>query len=212
MLITIVAAHTHLNRNADNKYTTNQHTINKHIRDKNAAIINKPIIGRDNLLPFRLPQDLRRFKKITMGKPIIMGRKTYESIGKLLPGRENIIISRSMSTRPDGFKVFNQLEEGLKYACKWSQQQKTESDTSAEVMIIGGAEIYTQTIDKAQRMHITEVDFEVEGADAFFPEYNMREWEIIQREEYIDEGIPCVYKLLERNGLHTIDGLNEHLD
>ena len=155
-------------------------------------------IGNNNQLPFRLPKDLQRFKKITMGKPIIMGRKTYESIGKPLPGRENIIISRSMTKPPDDFRLFNQLEDGLTYAYKWSEEQTMESDTPAGIMIIGGADIYAQTIKRAHRMHITEVNTEVEDGDAFFPEYNIDDWEVVEKEEYVEGDIPCIYRQLER--------------
>ena len=155
-------------------------------------------IGKNNQLPFRLPQDMKRFKEITMGKPIIMGRKTYESIGKPLSGRENIIISRNMSTAPDGFRLFNELEEGLKYACAIKSHSLVDKCISTEVMIIGGAEIYAQTIGKAQRMHITEVGKEVKEGDAFFPEYDISDWKMVdEEEEYVDNGINCVYKQLE---------------
>ena len=221
VLITLIAAHTLLYRTPRNRININKRTLNRYIRERHAReeytseryilekrILNRAIIGKDNLLPFHLPNDLRRFKKITMGKPIIMGRKTYESIGKSLPGRENIIISRSMRTPPDGFRVFNELDKGLRYAYEWSAQHPAESDAPAEIMIIGGAEIYAQTINDAQCMHITEVNIEVEGADTFFPGYNISEWDMVEKEEYFDGGIPCVYKKLERNGLHALDGLH----
>ncbi len=157
---------------------------------------------------------MKRFKEITMGKPIIMGRKTYESIGKPLPGRKNIIISGRIKDDIQGFKVCNELEQGLKDAREFKAQQLiyagkiitsklgsdnqlTDNEISAEVMIIGGADIYAQTIGKAQRMHITEVDVKVEGCDAFFPEYDIDEWNVVEKEEYVDNGINCVYKQLE---------------
>ncbi len=182
-------------------------------------------IGKNGQLPFRLPQDLQRFKKITMGKPIIMGRKTYESIGRILPGRENIIISGSIQNDIKGFAVCNELKQGLKYACwrmgegakfsdstiaakefrtLWEQGYKRGASRSVDdvsytdVMIIGGSQIYAQTINMAQYMHITEVDAEVEGCDAFFPKYDIDEWNIIKEKSYDDGGIPCIYRQLER--------------
>ena len=181
-------------------------------------------IGKNGQLPFRLPQDLQRFKKITMGKPIIMGRKTYESIGKPLPGRENIIISRSIQNDIEGFAVCNELKQGLKYACwrkgegakfsdstiaskkfryLWEHDYQLSASGSvhdvryADVMIIGGAKIYAQTINDAQYMHITEVDAKVEGGDAFFPEYDISDWEVVNESPDYDGDIPCVYKTLK---------------
>ena len=144
-----------------------------------------------------------------------MGRKTYESIGKPLPGRKNIIISSSIKDDIKGFKVCNELEQGLKDAREFKAQQLidagemvtsvlgsdnklTDNEISAEVMIIGGAKIYKQTINSARRMHITEVKTKVEGCDAFFPEYDINEWNVVKEKPYVDNGIPCVYKYLER--------------
>ena len=190
-----------------------------------AAHTSNRCIGKNNQLPFRLLLDLQNFKEITMGKPIIMGRKTYESIGKPLPGRENIIISRSMCTRPDGFMLFNKLDDGLQYADKWSAKEEgkeynirkweelmkrrdhdykwdtralTDDRAPAEIMIIGGADIYEQMIKRAHRMRITEVKIEVEDCDAFFPEYDISEWNVVKEEGYVDGGIPCIYRQLER--------------
>ena len=190
-----------------------------------AYVVNNKCIGKNNQLPFHLPQDMKCFKEITMGKPIIMGRKTYESLDGPLLGRENIIISRSMSNPPDGFRVFNELEAGLAYAHKWKAKKMWASDNNgnlneferlweqvdppsapqleimihfAEIMIIGGAEIYAQTINRCNRMHITEVHAKVEGCDAFFPKYDIDEWNIIKEKSYDDGDIPCIYKQLER--------------
>ena len=167
---------------------------------------------------------MKRFKEITWGKPIIMGRKTYESIGKPLKGRENIIISGSIQNDIKGFAVCNELKQGLKYACwrmgegakfsdstiaakefrtLWEQGYKRGASRSVDdvsytdVMIIGGSQIYAQTINMAQYMHITEVDAEVEGCDAFFPKYDVSKWKVVDKISYYDGDIPCVYKILE---------------
>ena len=130
------------------------------------------VIGINNNLPWRLSSDLQNFKKVTMGKPIVMGRKTYESIGKPLPGRENIIITRSSGYQAEGCTVFNTLEEMYEYC----------ADVE-EVVIIGGAELYKQTFAKVDRMYLTEVHTKVEG-DTFFPEFERNQWREVEREEF----------------------------
>ncbi|GAA5525187.1 IS1595 family transposase ISSsu9 [Microbulbifer aestuariivivens] len=128
-----------------------------------AAMARNRAIGRDNTLPWRISADLQFFKRVTMGKPLLMGRKTFESIGRPLPGRVNIVITRNAAWRADGVTVVSSLQEGLSAA----RQAAVESG-SAEVMVIGGAEIYRQALPLAQRLYVTEVDAEVAG-DAFFP-------------------------------------------
>lgn len=148
------------------------------------------VIGNNDSLPWHISADLKNFKKITMGKPIVMGRKTHESIGRPLPGRENIIITRDKTYQAEGCTVLNSIEEILEH-CK---------DTE-EVMITGGSEIYKHTLDQATRLYLTEVHAEVEG-DTFFPEYNRTEWDEISREEFnADEKNDYDYSfiLLERN-------------
>ena len=110
------------------------------------------VIGRENRLPWRLPADLRRFKSVTMGKPVIMGRKTYESIGKPLPGRSNIVVTRDPDYRAPGCQVVHSLEQALEAGAG-----------HAEVMVIGGAKLYRQALGRAQRMYLTLVRAEVEG-------------------------------------------------
>lgn len=118
------------------------------------------VIGQDNQLPWLLPADLIFFKATTMGKPIIMGRKTFESIGRALPGRTNIVITRNKNWSAEGVKVVHSLAKAIKLAGK----EKTD-----EAMIIGGAQIYAEALEHTDRLYITEVDIEPEG-DAFFPE------------------------------------------
>lgn len=171
-----------------------------------AACTSNWALGKDSQLLFHLPQDLRRFKSITLGKPIIMGRKTFQSIGKPLPDRKNIVISKSISSEADekniftGCQVFDDLEKGLDYAKEWYRRKGVSDKQAAEIMIIGGAHIYAQTIAKAQRMHITEIVQLVENCDAFFPQYKLSDWKVLQEESYIDNYIPCRYRLLERKG------------
>lgn len=128
-----------------------------------AAMDDNRLIGSNNGLPWHLPADFKHFKEITMGKPVVMGRKTFESIGKALPGRKNVVISRS-GFSADGVVVVNSIEAAL-----------SELEEVEEVMIIGGANIYEQTINNADRMYLTHVKAQCEG-DAWFPEYNQSEW------------------------------------
>lgn len=118
------------------------------------------VIGRNNQLPWHLPQDLKYFKAVTLGKPVIMGRKTYESIGRPLPGRANIVITRDLSWCANGVEVVHSFDEALELA--------SGVDVS-EVMVIGGAEIYKAALPVAHRIYLTRIDLEPEG-DAFFPE------------------------------------------
>jgi len=131
-----------------------------------AAMDRNRVIGVDNTLPWHLPADLKYFKAVTMGKPILMGRKTYESIGRPLPGRENIILSRQSHFVARGCTVVCSLKKALAYA---------EELGAEELMVIGGAQLYASVLPMADRLYITQVDTEVEG-DAFFPEINHCQW------------------------------------
>jgi dihydrofolate reductase len=140
------------------------------------------VIGRDNALPWYLPNDLKYFKQTTLGKPIIMGRKTYESIGKPLPGRTNIVITRQTDYQPDGVKVVHSVAEARDLA-----ESVCLIDGQEEAMIMGGAEIYTLALPDADRLYLTEVHADVDG-DAYFPEYDKTEWQEISREDFSAEG------------------------
>ena len=131
-----------------------------------AALDKNRLIGADNGMPWHLPADFKHFKEITMGKPVIMGRKTFESIGRPLPGRQNIVISRK-GFSADGVTSADSIDTALQLV-----------SNVEEVMIIGGANIYQQMIDKADRLYLTHVDAECEG-DAWFPEYKKDDWNII---------------------------------
>ena len=139
-------------------------------------------IGINNKLPWYLPNDLKYFKQVTMGKPIIMGRKTFDSIGKPLPGRTNIVITRDPDYQADGVQVVNGIEQALSVAEDISLINGHE-----EVMVIGGAEIYGITLPKADRLYITHVDATVEG-DAFFPEVDWSHWQEQASEAFAAEG------------------------
>ena len=121
------------------------------------AVGKNNVIGSDGKLPWHMPADLKRFKELTTGKPVIMGRKTYESIGKPLPNRTNIILTRSADYEAGGCIVVNSLDEAL---------EATEGEK--EAMIIGGASIYAQFLPKARRIYMTQIDALIEG-DVYFP-------------------------------------------
>ena len=140
------------------------------------------VIGRDNALPWYLPNDLKYFKQTTLGKPVIMGRKTYESIGKPLPGRTNIVITRQTDYLPEGVKVVHSVAEARDLA-----ESVCLIDGQEEAMIMGGAEIYTLALPDADRLYLTEVHADVDG-DAYFPEYDKTEWQQISREDFSAEG------------------------
>jgi len=130
------------------------------------------VIGSDGQLPWHLSEDLKKFKSITMGKPMIMGRNTFESIGKALPGRKNIILTRNLNYSAENVCVVNTAEKAIE-AC--GEQE--------EIMIIGGGEIYKVFLGITNRLYLTNVDIEIEG-DVFFPEINLSRWNLISREDY----------------------------
>ena len=126
-------------------------------------------IGKNNELLWHLPNDLKYFKQITLGLPIIMGRKTFESIGRPLPGRVNVIVTRNSNFKPEGCIVVDSIQNAMKATM-----------SAQNVMIIGGADIYSQTLPIADRIYLTEVDAELE-ADKFFPSIDQNLWEEISR-------------------------------
>ena len=136
------------------------------------AIAKDRAIGKSNQLLWHISEDLRRFKAITIGKPIIMGRKTYESIGKPLPGRRNLIITRNVNCQIEGCECYSSIEDAIE-TCKQCD----------EVFIIGGGEIYKQTMSIADKLYLTVVDYKYD-ADTFFPEINMMEWEETSLEHF----------------------------
>ena len=133
------------------------------------------VIGRTGALPWHLPSELQFFKRTTMGKPIIMGRKTHESIGRPLPGRANIVVSRNPAYQAPGCQVFASLELALEAARQFAPD--------SEIMLIGGAELYRQALPLADRIYLTLVEAELEG-DTHFPELNPDEWRELWRESF----------------------------
>ena len=135
-------------------------------------------IGKDNALPWHLPEDLRYFKRVTMGKPIVMGRKTYESIGRPLPGRTNIVITRAPDWSAEGVRVAHSLDEALSLA-----GDIASLDGVNELMVIGGAQIYKTALPMADRLYLTQVHAVVEG-DTYLPEIDWSGWKEVSRERH----------------------------
>lgn len=144
------------------------------------ATANNNAIGRNNELPWHLPQDLKYFKSVTLGKPVIMGRKTFESIGKPLPGRTNIVVTRQKNWSVAGVLVAKSVEEALDIAQQFRGEQSSLAD---EVMVIGGAEIYRHALPIADRVYLTKIDIDVDGADAFFPALIPEQWILVSELE-----------------------------
>jgi dihydrofolate reductase len=136
------------------------------------AMDSNGVIGAGGKLPWRLPADLRRFRAITMGKPIVMGRRTHESIGRPLPGRENIVVTRNPDYRAPGCTVVSSVEEALAHCAR-----------AEEVMVMGGAEIYRQLLGRADRIYLTEVHTVVTG-DTHFPDWRRGDWQETSREDH----------------------------
>lgn len=146
------------------------------------AMAQNRVIGRNNKLPWYLPEDLKYFKAVTMGKPILMGRKTYDSIGKPLPGRPNIVITRNRDWSAEGVSVVYSLEQALELG-----QSLLEINGGDELMLIGGAQLYETALNQADRLYLTQVHAEVEG-DAFFPEFDQSRWSQVGREDFSADG------------------------
>ena len=140
------------------------------------------VIGRNNKLPWYLPNALKYFKQVTFGKPVIMGRKTWESLKGPLPGRTNIVITRQPDYRAEGAKVVATVEDAITMA-----ENVAFIEGQEEAVIMGGAEIYALALPQTERLYLTEVHAAVEG-DTFFPAYATAEWQEIGREDFAAEG------------------------
>lgn len=150
-----------------------------------AALTTERVIGKENALPWRLPADLKHFKALTMGKPIIMGRKTYESIGRPLPGRHNIVVTRNEAYRAPGCTVVHTIEAALAAA----------GDVS-EVMVIGGSHLFEALLPQADRLYLTIIDEKIEG-DTYFPPWDEQEWRELSRSPGVrNERNPFHYEFL----------------
>ena len=138
-----------------------------------AALDRHHAIGRGNALPWHLPDDLKRFKALTLGKPVLMGRKTAQSLGRALPGRLNLVLTRSGQVPFEGMEAVASLDA----AC-----QRAAESGADELCVIGGGEIYALCLSRATRMYLTHVDTAVEGADAFFPRFDPAQWRVTSRQ------------------------------
>ncbi|WP_262691154.1 dihydrofolate reductase [Kordiimonas aestuarii] len=148
------------------------------------AMAENRAIGKGNALPWHLPADLKHFKSVTMGKPMIMGRKTFDSIGRPLPGRRTIVVTRDAGWHRDGVDVAYTLERAIELA-----------ETVNEVMIVGGAQIYQQALPHADRLYVTEVSIEADG-DAFFPAFSKEDWQETDRQDFAAEGDTPAYSFV----------------
>lgn len=146
------------------------------------AMAENRVIGRNNQLPWYLPGDLKYFKMTTMGKPLIMGRKTYESIGKPLPGRANIVVTGNRNYAAEGVRVVHSVDEAIQLASSIAIV-----DGAKEVMVIGGAELYKELLPRTQRLYLTKIHASVDG-DACFPSLNWGLWQELNREDFVAEG------------------------
>ncbi len=145
------------------------------------ATADNNIIGKDNNMPWHLPADLAYFKKVTLGKPIIMGRKTYESIGRALPGRRNIVISRDASYKVAGIDTVTSVEQALSLVDGSNGDEAVE-----EIMVIGGGAIYKHCLPAAQRLYITHIDANIDG-DTQFPYYDDGSWKKVASEVRVSD-------------------------
>jgi len=156
-----------------------------------AAVAANGVIGSDNALPWRLPEDLKRFKALTLGHPVIMGRKTFESIGRPLPGRRNIVVSRNAAFAAAGCETAASLEAAIAAiaAC---------AGTADEIFVIGGAQIYAEALPLARRLYLTEIRAEFPG-DAHFPAFDRGAWRETAREHHrAESGIEFDFTVYER--------------
>ena len=145
------------------------------------------VIGRDNQMPWKISADLQFFKKVTMGHPVIMGRKTWESIGRPLPGRRNIVVSRNTDLQLTGAEVVHSLDAALATLNEFPR-----------VFVIGGEQLFTQAFPQADRLYITEIDMDVDGGDTFFKVPDPEQWKEIDRTPASEGEITFSFITLER--------------
>jgi dihydrofolate reductase len=140
-----------------------------------AALDRNRAIGRECALPWHLPDDLKRFKALTLGKPVLMGRKTAESLGRALPKRRNLVLTRSGRVPFEGMQAVSSIDEAQRIAA---------ADGATELCVIGGGEVYALALPMATRMHLTHVDTVIDGCDAFFPAFDAAQWRVVAREAH----------------------------
>ncbi|WP_394206023.1 type 3 dihydrofolate reductase [Shewanella waksmanii] len=138
-----------------------------------AAMANNRVIGKDNQMPWHLPEDLKHFKAMTMAKPIVMGRKTYESIGRPLPGRHNIVVSRQADLVIEGVSCVTSIEQAIEIA-----------GNCEELIIMGGGQLYQMMLSRADKLYLTEIDLDVDG-DTHFPVWDDGSWQKVSEESAI---------------------------
>ena len=151
-----------------------------------AALDRRQAIGRGNALPWHLPDDLKRFKALTLGKPVLMGGNTARAIGRVLPGRRNLVLTRAPQSPVQGMQVVRSLDEAV--------------DAAAEddLMVIGGGEVYALALPRATGLHLTLVDTVVEDADAFFPPFDPVQWQVLAREAHAaDAKHACAFEFVD---------------
>jgi dihydrofolate reductase len=142
------------------------------------AMADNGLIGRDNTLPWRLPTDMRHFMNTTMGKPVLMGRKTFQSMKAPLPGRTNIVLTRELNWQAEGVRVVHSLEEGIAVA-----EAQCLIDGQDELMVIGGADIYALALPYASHLYVTHVHDRPDG-DVFFPQIDWSAWQCVAQEKF----------------------------
>lgn len=152
-----------------------------------AALGENRVIGVDNSMPWHLPGDFKYFKATTLGKPIIMGRKTWDSLGRPLPGRLNIVVSRQTDLKLEGAQVFASLDAAIERAEAWALEQGVD-----ELMLIGGAQLYAQGLEQADRLYLTRVALSPDG-DAWFPEFDGSQWTLVSNVENAAQGDKPAY-------------------
>jgi dihydrofolate reductase len=143
-----------------------------------AAVARNGVIGRDGGMPWHISADLKFFKATTMGKPIVMGRRTFESIGKALPGRPNIVVTGNAAFAVDGVAVASDLDQALSIAA---------GHGADEIMVIGGGQIYAAALPRADRLYLTQIHMEVEG-DVSFPAFDRTQWREVSRDDHAADG------------------------
>ncbi|APQ13571.1 dihydrofolate reductase [Pseudomonas rhizoryzae] len=142
------------------------------------AVAENGVIGIENRLPWHLPAELKYFKAVTLGKPLVMGRKTWDSLGRPLPGRLNLVVSRQTDLLAEGAEVRSSLAAAVARAEAWALERE-----AGEIMLIGGAQLFAEALPVAQRLYLTRVALAPEG-DVFFPEWDERDWQLVSRQEH----------------------------
>ncbi len=170
-------------------YSRDNGSVNKSPLSIIAAMSHDRVIGKDNRLPWRMTADLQHFKRITMGKPMIMGRKTWETLPGLLPGRRHILVTRDLDYQAEGAELVHSLDQAI-----------VQAGEVEEIMLIGGATLYAQAVELANRLYLTQIDAQLHG-DAWFPEFDQGQWQEVSREVHLADKLnqyPYIFSVLER--------------